>query len=395
MLFWSWHPDGGELRSWLDGELDDRQAQRVADHLDGCADCRTALALSTERAAWTAARLIALDASSAEALNATGLTRIRARASDAATNSPTLPVWRPNPMALLSTSRFRPALLAVAAVLAVAALFVSPTAQTLANDLLSIFRVKRFVAITYDPNQPFRNLLDLSEFGTFNATPRPSQRTASNAAEAGRLAGFEVKLPLDPALGNPAEFMIQDRIETTFTFDVAKARAYLAKRGEKSFTIPDQFDGAKLTITVPPVVTAVYGDPANPRARTTAGVTSGAAQGAWNGVVLVQAISPTVKVDGRVTLDDLRKLLLSMPGLPAETVAQIRAIDDWTSTLPVPVPKGVGITRDVRINGNPGIALADNTGAGGMILWTRDGLVYAVAGTRTADELTRIASAVH
>lgn len=297
-------------------------------------------------------------------------------------------------MALFSAPRFRPALLGIAAVLAIGALFLSPTAQTLANDVLSIFRVKRFVAVSFDPNQPMQHLLDLTQFGTFSDMPRPAQQTVSSAAEASRLAGFDVKLPQDPSLGEPTQIIVQQGAEATFTFDVARARAYLASRGETSFTIPDHFDGTKLTISVPPMVTALYGGGIGTTGRDAASAANLSATGRANSTVVIQGQSPSVKVEGRATLEELRNLLLSMPGLPPETVAQIRAIDDWTNTLPVPVPQGIGITQEIQVNGAPGLALADNTGAGGTVLWTRDNLVYAVAGVRTADELMRIASSI-
>jgi anti-sigma factor RsiW len=37
------HPSSGKLLAWLDGELDQRRARKVARHLEGCAGCRRML----------------------------------------------------------------------------------------------------------------------------------------------------------------------------------------------------------------------------------------------------------------------------------------------------------------------------------------------------------------
>ncbi len=171
----------------------------------------------------------------------------------------------------------------------------------------------------------------------------------------------------------------------SFTFDVARAREHLASLGETSFQIPDRFDGAVLSASIPAVVVAQYGGrPGRPG--------SGPEMFAPDSLVVIEGRSPSAQVTGRVSLDDMRQLLLSMPGLPPDTAAQLRAIDDWTTTLPIPVPRNIGVARDVQVNGRPGLAIADNTGAGGVILWTQDGVVFAVGGGKTADELLRIAA---
>ncbi len=56
--------------------------------------------------------------------------------------------------------------LALAVVVAAAALFfASPMARALGSQLLQSFRVQRFVAISFDPNQPMRALPDLTALG--------------------------------------------------------------------------------------------------------------------------------------------------------------------------------------------------------------------------------------
>jgi hypothetical protein len=289
--------------------------------------------------------------------------------------------------ALVASPRSRVSI-ALAIVLAAGLLFVSPMARVLGSQLLQGFRVQRFVAISFDPSQAsqgVRALPDLSQLGTVTEISHGRMRAAASAEEAGNLAGMPVRLPAASAVTADPQFMVIEPASMSFTFDVERAREHLAAAGQASFRIPDEFDGAVLTASIPAVVVAQYGGRPGRFA-------PGPEMFNPDSLVLIEGRSPTARVSGRVSLTDMRQLLLSMPGLPPETVAQLQAIDDWTTTLPIPVPRNIGVAHDVQVNGRPGLAIADNTGAGGVILWTQGGIVYAVGGGKTADELLAIAS---
>jgi len=278
---------------------------------------------------------------------------------------------------------FAAAIVAAAAAL----LFVSPVARALGSQLLQNFRVQRFVAISVDPGQPTRALPDLTAFGTMTEATHGRFRLASSADEAGTMAGLRVRLPASDAMGVEPSLMVLEPSSMSFTFDAQQAREHLAEIGESSFQVPDRFDGAVLSASIPAVVVAQYGG-------RPGRISPGPEMFSSNTVVVMQGHSPTASVTGQVTLEDLRRLLLSMPGLPVETAAQLQAIDDWTSTLPVPIPTNLGVAHDIQVNGRPGLAVADNTGAGGIVLWAQGDTVYAVGGGKTADELVRIASSL-
>ncbi len=159
----------------------------------------------------------------------------------------------------------------------------------------------------------------------------------------------------------------------SFTLNVAKAQAYLASIGETGFSIPPGFDGAKLTANLPSAVLLVYGQSnAKPLFVGEAGV-------------------PTGDVSGNVSALDLRELLLRMPGLSQETVAQLRSMDDWTNTLPIPLPRDKANWHEVDLNGATALVVGDNTGLGGFVLWQQDGFVYGVGGPFTEQELLTVA----
>jgi hypothetical protein len=288
-------------------------------------------------------------------------------------------------MALVATPRSR-ITLATAALIAAAAVFILlPAARALGSQVLQGFRVQRFVPITIDSSQSFRALPDLDALGTVTHASHGRTQPAASVEAASSLAGFQVRLPSSDITSHEPQLMVVEPSSMSFTFDAERAREYAAASGEPAFQIPDRFDGAVLSATIPPVVVAQYGGRPGRFA-------PGPEMFGPDSLIVIQGRSPNANVTGRVSLDDMRQQLLSMPGLPQETAAQLRAIDDWTRTMPVPIPRDVGIAREVQVNGNPGLAIADNTGAGGLILWTQGGVVYAVGGGKTADELLRIAS---
>ncbi len=103
-----------------------------------------------------------------------------------------------------------------------------------------------------------------------------------------------------------------------------------------------------------------------------------------------------VSVEGGATLEEVREYLLSVPGgMPAELSRQLRALDRWESTLPIPVPVGKIAWRETTIHGGQGLVLTDNTGLGSAALWRQpDGRIVGVAGPLKGDELQRVVDSI-
>ena len=89
----------------------------------------------------------------------------------------------------------------------------------------------------------------------------------------------------------------------------------------------------------------------------------------------------------------LEDYLLSQPGVPADIAAQVRAIQDPTSTLLVPVPSGLATSRTVRVQGVDGLLVDAGIGAG--VVWQKGGIIYAVLGQLTPDQILQIAASLH
>ncbi|MBI4494932.1 MAG: hypothetical protein HY690_19330 [Chloroflexi bacterium] len=283
--------------------------------------------------------------------------------------------------------RWRFALGGLAAALVLAFLVgFTPQGQTAAAQFLAQFRSQRFAPVTFDPKQTTASpLFQLERLGTVQGGPPNQQSTfgaeVKTVAEASQRVGFQVKQP-DPAtlpagLARTPSIMVTPATEFRFTFDRDKARSYFQSIGHPEVSLPDRFHGASLVVSVPAAALLTYTGSDNSM-----------------GLLIGETGELTVGVDGQVSLDELREFLLGLPGLPPETVRQLRAIQDWRTTVPIPIPVDQIRWQQTTIAGGQGLLLADNSGLGSAALWQRDGRVYGVAGPMKAAELQRVADSL-
>jgi hypothetical protein len=233
------------------------------------------------------------------------------------------------------------------------------------------------------------NLGDIKSPGA-NGVTRPgavargaeSQVKTVTPAEASQTVGFALATP-DPAtlpagVDKTPEVRVMPGTQIHFTFDKAKARAYFQSTGHPEVSLPDQYDGATLTVSIPAAAVYEYGDKQSKA-----------------GVVVAQAGEVVADVQGKVSLQEMRDFLLGLPGLPAAVVNQLKTIQNWNDTLPIPVPiDQVHWDNTAKVNGCPALLLRDNSGVGSAEIWHANGHLYGVAGSIKSDDLTRIAASL-
>jgi len=110
-------------------------------------------------------------------------------------------------------------------------------------------------------------------------------------------------------------------------------------------------------------------------------------------LVIVEAVAPRVYSTGATTRE-IEGYLLSMPGVAPQLADEIRAIGDPSTTMPIPVPIDKSYSQQVSIDGTRGLAIGDNTGVGGMILWQKNGIVYGVCGGMQQQQLMEVAQSL-
>jgi hypothetical protein len=266
---------------------------------------------------------------------------------------------------------------------------VTPPGREVAAQIMSQFRSERFEAVPLTAVQ-LENLVEtlsqLEQVGTVEGVEVLGNGAVDvdSVADAEQLAGFPLKLP-DPATlpqgydSNPSTITVIPAATAQFTFDEAKARAHFQSIGRADVELPARFDGASLVVNTPPVVLLLF---------TRDGV-SGPADFSIP-LVVGQAGTLTVDAAGGVTLEELRDFLLDLPGFSPETVSQLRNIQDWQSTIPIPVPVDMVSWRRATVAGGPGLALADTMGIGSVLIWQRDGFMHGVGGIGSPGDIQRI-----
>jgi hypothetical protein len=273
--------------------------------------------------------------------------------------------------------------------------------QSLAQQLSTIFRVQQFAAVTVPvpgmdgvPSPESLTDADKAQMVTMlSALGRlETQATPQNVREVGTLdearAHYQQygtlrvlpndKLPQGFA-GMPVRYAVSDPISAQYTLYTAVAKQYAGMARASAPQSPDlagllpNVSELTFTLDVPAAVAMAYGDETR-----------------CFGVV--QLASPTLTIPSEIDIVAVRAALLAMPGLPEDTVAQIKGIkdEDLDKTLIIPVPQDA-TTEQVTIDGNAGILIADGQGRGVVVIWQEGGTLYAAGGNLSRDEILDIA----
>ena len=110
-------------------------------------------------------------------------------------------------------------------------------------------------------------------------------------------------------------------------------------------------------------------------------------------LVIVEAVAPRVYSTG-ATAQEIESYLLRMPGVAPQLADEIRAIGDPSTTMPIPVPIDKAYSQYVAVDGTRGLAIGDDTGVGGIIVWQRNGIVYGVGGGLPQRTLMEVAQSL-
>jgi hypothetical protein len=404
-------PDLGALRASLDDAPGGAPAP-LHDHVRGCASCIDILA-ELRRNAELAAPAIAMTgpddplppAAVEAALARLEQRRARLLAAQAATSAaaasgeagvsaaaaprPVTSLPRRAGVARLST-RARAVAAGLVAAVVLTGLVATPGGRAAAAGFLAQFRSQRFQVISLNSSQSTQLDAAVSELvqtgvftgdhGKLNSIAKPTP--ARDFAEASRLAGFQVQAVSPSALPSgvgttPERILVTPPQTVRITFDRDQALAYFRRNGQPNARIPERFDGAQLVVQVPAIVVQEYaGGDGAPR--------------------LLVGKAGTIGLDahGGASLAELRELVLGLPGLPRETVAQLRGISDWRTTLPLPVPTDQARWRQARVDGAEALSFADRTGKLHALLWQHGGYIWGVAGVIGAGEAMHVADSL-
>ena len=374
------HLTDGELRAALDGELGEEQLR----HLGSCTDCQTRQTQLHAEGAQIARRLAFLSPADEPVPAAQKVWNRFSQQIVMKKESSMFKKWFAFPSVRFGTA----ALLILALVLAF------PGTRALAGELLSLFRVQHVTVVPIDftgmeqlNGAVGQNISQLiSESVIMQKKPSDPVNVATTD-EASQLAGFNVRAPQGI---QPSRISVMSGAAFTLTIDRAKAQALLDEAGRSDLILPEDVDGADVSVNIPSSVSLAFGncpEPSNEseaeRERQREMETNGSPGRVYKDcIILAQIPSPEVSAPASLDINKLAQIGLEFTGMTAEEAAQFTSTVDWTSTLVVPIPRNAASNRQVTVDGVTGtlIERPSDDAPQFALFWVKDGIIYTIGG---------------
>jgi len=366
------HPKQGQLRAYLDGEMSEAETARLEQHLVACPACQQQAHDLTEQARGVQARLASLGT---QPLAPARLAAARAHLDFYRTQKENVTM-----MEKIFARRWRPAWIAAALVLILGISLTFPPVQALAGSFLGLFRVQTVAFVEVDPQGLPSGLGNYQQFDDFFTDSLQVEGggapvIAADAAEASQLAGFPVRLPESGNYGEPL-LHVAPATRVIMTVDLPRLRGILDEIGRSDISLPDNLDQAEITLDVPAMVTAEYGqcayDPEDPESYN-----------AYDCMVFLQMPSPTISAPAGLDINAIGEAYLQLLGMSTEDARAYSQNIDWATTLVLPVPRNLAENRSIAVDGVTATLMTNNYGprySEFVLVWVKDGTLYGFSG---------------
>src|SRR5256714_271351 len=368
------HLSDGTLRRIYDEPLALTAADQA--HFDECPDCKPRFdAIANEARATTA--LLRVPSFEPQARAALPVVQARTAREGTARPARWYQRWLDR-----NSPRWRPMATPAIAVLLAAVLVTGLGVAGVAQSLIRVFEPRQLQAVQVSPSD-FAQGTALLDYGNVKWQPEaPKLQQLSDSAAAQSQSGLPVLSPasLPKGVSGPVSYGVVSHATGSLTFDAARLRASAAQAGVRVSPMPSTIDGSTLVLNGGPALIEVWGLGTTTE---TMGIPT---------LVIAQTRVPTVDSSG-ANVSQLEDYLLSQPGVPPEFAAQIKAIKDPSTTLPIPIPKGLATTESTQVNGTPAVLIKAVLGAG--VVWVKNGVIYAVGGQLTPGQVLAIATSLH
>jgi hypothetical protein len=388
------HLQTGELRAYLDHELDQTAMERTSLHLGSCPECQARYQAIEARSQRVQSQMDVLQTTSNRSPMPARAARERLK------NRHNQPQMEVTPMLKkIFSRRTRPvwAALAVIAILAVS--LAVPSVRAIANNFLGLFRVQQFTVIQIDENQLESQLNEVSanqlealfaDSVIFEGGGKPLP--VASLAEASQQAGFSIRLPSNAP--EPVVYEVLPSLHASMQIDVRRAQGILDELGHDDVRLSKSLDGELITVDVPAAVAANYGDCQVRQLENDPAGPSPIMMG-QNCISIIQVPSPTVNAPPDLDINQLGQAALEVLGMSEQEAASFAQNIDWTTTLIIPIPRYRAQYEDVQVDGVPGTLVS--SGGGGRntaLLWVKNGVVYAITGQLSKQAAIKMANSL-
>ncbi|HZU86917.1 MAG TPA: hypothetical protein VFF78_05510, partial [Anaerolineaceae bacterium] len=243
-----------------------------------------------------------------------------------------------------------------------------PPVRAFAAQVLALFRVQDTsvlpVNISNLPDnytEAAKNLFYLVSEDTQYTTSGQTEQVES-AESASQSAGFEVRLP--DLAHPPSALYVEPWVNGTFTVNLEKAQALLAEMNRSDLQLPQTWDGANISFSIPHAVIAEYNG---------CSVEEKAGQDC---MVFVQIPSPTISAPENVDVRQVGQILLQLSGMTAEEAEAYSSQIDWLSTLIIPVPQPDASYESVIVDGVKGTLIkANSESQEHVLIWVKNNII--------------------
>jgi hypothetical protein len=354
------HPTDGTLRRLVDepSGVPDPDRQHVA----GCPVCLSGLAEAQQTAAATAAALPTGDVPDVDR----GWQRLSAQAARSSADVPRRSV--------APAGRWRRAVRSPAVAAFGVVIVLGGAGAAAAGDWLPVFRTDQIAPVQVS-TADLVALPDVSAYGDLQVVSEPEVHEVADAAAAREESGLDVpevaELP-GGVTGTPT-YTVGGRLVADFTFSAARATEAAAAAGEQLPPVPAGLDGSRFQLVAGPGTALTWSSASGLPA-----------------LVVARVAAPTASSAG-VPFETARDYLLSVPGIPDQLAAQLRAFPDADSTLPLPVPAEFATASTTEVRGHQATVLTSRDGSITGVVWVADGIVTAVGGSLDEDEVLTVA----
>ncbi len=270
----------------------------------------------------------------------------------------------------------------VAAVLAAFSVVTFTPAGSLAQSFVTIFQPSAVTAIPLT-SLDVRSLAQLQNYGSLHLPPQVANQTVSTAQRAADLSGMDVLTPASLPAGVPTSvsYSVSPGATASFTFSASKASAWAESHGKTLPPMPARLNGSVTNLTVGAAVVTMYG-----------GCTVKCST--IPPLVIGQTVAPRL-TSSRATLTEIEDYVFALPGVSPQLATELRSLGDPTSALPIPIPTAFVHASSVQIQGVKGEEMGDQTGVGSLVVWEKDGIIYAVGGPLPVSQVESIANGLH
>lgn len=302
-----------------------------------------------------------------------------------------------------STKHWRWVWVAIVAIVVVVAFFSFPPGRNLAGKFLTSLRVQNVQAVNVNlsafvgpnANSSLQDMITQMISDKVTVTVNEEAQTAKDAAAASNLAGFSVQLL--GKRGDSPQLAVGGEHAFDLTVDRARLQAILKEAGRPDLTLPQSIDGATVSVKIPRIVRARYGDcPGAPSATANVATPTPSTMQYSNCVIVTEGPSPVVNVPSGVDFAQLAEIGLELAGMTPEQAHEFLQTVDWKSTLGISIPRFMRSYQAVEVNGVKGTLLnmAGRRGPTYTLVWAKNGMGYSLTGYGDSGDVVSLANSL-